>query len=61
MTESPRFRDARLDRHATFLTEATDRMEAVPRWAKYVARGARPENDLQHTFSAMVLAVTPTR
>lgn len=32
-------------------------MESVPRWEKYVAMGATPENDLQHTFTASQLAV----
>jgi 5'-deoxynucleotidase YfbR-like HD superfamily hydrolase len=32
-------------------------MERIPRWAKYVALGASAENDLQHSFSASLLAI----
>lgn len=57
MTGRSLFYDVRLERHAKFLTETTDGMERIQRWTKYVAQGARPENDLQHTFSATLLAV----
>lgn len=52
-----KFRDSELDVVSAFLATSVEGVEAVQRWKKYVTRGATPENDLQHTFSASLLAV----
>lgn len=53
----PKFFDAQLERISQFLTTTLNGMEAVKRWKKYVENGATPENDLQHTFTASLLAL----
>jgi 5'-deoxynucleotidase YfbR-like HD superfamily hydrolase len=51
------FFDPQLDAVSAFLANSVEGAEAVQRWKKYVEHGATPENDLQHTFSASLLAI----
>lgn len=40
-----------------FLNSVNEGLEGIIRWEKYVKDGATPENDLQHSFSTVLLTI----